>query len=72
MARKKFSTYVDDVVIDEARNAAAFLAGNPLYLDLGRLTERALKKEIDALSREHNDGKPFPPGRPKAGPRPSR
>jgi hypothetical protein len=70
MARKKFTTYVDEEVIDDARSAAAFLAGHPLYLDLGRLTEGALRAEIERLSREHNGGQPFPRGRPKAGPRP--
>ncbi len=72
MARKKFTTYVEDTVIEEARSAASYLAGHPLYLDLGRLTEIALKTEIDRLSREHNRGAPFPKGKPKSGPRPSR
>jgi len=47
-------------ILEEARNAAVHLAGNPLRMTLAKLADAALRAELDRLKREFNDGKDFP------------
>ena len=53
--------YIPLDVIEEARNAAVHLAGNPVRLTLTKLAEDALRGELQRLKRLYNDGKDFPP-----------
>lgn len=65
--KTKFTVIIPSETAEAARRTVAFLAGNPLYLTLGQLADNALRTEITRLEGEHNDGKPFPDGRAKAG-----
>ena len=47
-------------LLEEARNAVVALSGPPLRLTLAGVTQEALRKEIERLKKEHNQGKPFP------------
>jgi hypothetical protein len=47
--------------LDEARNAAVHLAGNPVRLTLTKLVEDALRKELNRLKDVYHAGKDFPP-----------
>lgn len=67
MAKVKLTAMVSEDVAEQARNAAAFLAGNPAYLSLGSLIENALRAELARLQKEHNKGKPFPDGKIRTG-----
>jgi hypothetical protein len=48
-------------VIDEARDAAVFLAGYPARLTLTKLAENAFRAELRRLKQLYNDGRDFPP-----------
>ena len=52
--------YLPADLLDEARNAAVYLAGYPVRLTLTRLAEQALRAELQRLKDDHNDGKDFP------------
>lgn len=52
--------YLPEEVLDEARDAAAYLAGYPAYLSLTKLAENALRTELERLKQLHNDGCNFP------------
>jgi hypothetical protein len=52
--------YVSADVLDEARNAAVFLAGYPLRLTLTSLVDRALRAELERLRNEYQNGQAFP------------
>jgi hypothetical protein len=53
--------YLPYEVLDEARNAAVHLAGNPVRLTLTKLVEDALRKELNRLKDVYHAGKDFPP-----------
>ena len=53
--------YLSADLLDEARNAAVFLAGYPVRMTLTRLAEEALSEHIRRLKNAHNDGQDFPP-----------
>jgi hypothetical protein len=59
-ARVRATLYISADVLEEARNAAVHLAGNPLRMTLAKLADSALRAELDRLKREFNDGKDFP------------
>ncbi len=52
--------YVPTDVLDEVRDAAAYLGGHPAYLTLTKLVEQSLRAELDRLKEEFNHGHPFP------------
>ncbi len=47
-------------LFEAARDAVVALSGPPARLTLADLAEKALRKELEALQREHNQSKPFP------------
>jgi len=53
--------YLPAEVLDEARNAAVHLAGNPVRLTLTRLVEGAMRRELRRLKDLYYAGKDFPP-----------
>ena len=53
--------YLPADVLDEARDAAVFLAGYPVRLTLTKLAEEALRAELRRLKDAHNHGHDFPP-----------
>jgi hypothetical protein len=52
--------YVASEVLDEARNAAVYLAGHPAHLTLTRLVDNALRAELQRLRDQYHGGQPFP------------
>jgi hypothetical protein len=52
--------YLSAEVLNEARNAAVHLAGNPLRLTLTKLAEEALRNELQRLKDRYNGGQDFP------------
>jgi hypothetical protein len=60
-AKVRATLYLPVNVLDEARNAAVHLAGNPVRLTLTRLVEDALRRELARLKDLHHAGKDFPP-----------
>jgi len=52
--------YLPQEVLDEARDAAAYLAGYPAYLSLTKLAENAMRAELERLKRKYNDDRDFP------------
>ena len=60
-ARKVRATlYVPADLLEEARDAAVFLAGYPVRLTLSKLVEDALRAELGRLKSEHTAGQDFP------------
>ena len=53
--------YVPAALLEEARDAAVFLAGYPARLTLTKLAEDALRAELRRLKEAYNDGRDFPP-----------
>ena len=53
--------YLPEDVLDEARNAAVYLAGHPAHLTLTRLAESALRRELARLKAIYLNGRDFPP-----------
>ena len=53
--------YLPADLLDEARNAAVHLAGNPARLTLTKLAENALRAELARLKTLYNQGREFPP-----------
>ena len=53
--------HVDAALAEDVKDAAAYLSGPPTHLNLSRLAERALRREVDRLAAEHHGGRPFPP-----------
>jgi len=54
------TVHVPPEVVERARNAVVALSGPPLRLTFADLAERALRRELDRLEREHHDARPFP------------
>jgi hypothetical protein len=52
--------YLSAAVLNEARNAAVHLAGNPVRLTLTKLAEDALRHELQRLKDRYNGGQDFP------------
>ena len=52
--------YLSAEVINEARNAAVYLAGYPARLTLTKLAESALRAELERLKEKYNAGADFP------------
>lgn len=60
-AKVRATLYLPSDVLDEARNAAVYLAGYPVRLTLTQLAEDALRRELTRLKLLHNQGRDFPP-----------
>ncbi|HEX4130531.1 MAG TPA: hypothetical protein VHZ24_10830 [Pirellulales bacterium] len=60
-AKVRATLYLPADVLEEARNAAVYLAGYPARLTLTALAENALRAELRRLKDRYNDGKDFPP-----------
>lgn len=54
------SLYLSADVLDEARNAAVYLAGYPARLTLTSLVDNAVRAELQRLKDRYLDGKDFP------------
>jgi hypothetical protein len=52
--------YLSADVLDEARNAAVYLAGYPARLTLTGLIDNAVRAELQRLKDRYLDGKDFP------------
>jgi hypothetical protein len=52
--------YLPAEVLDEARDAAVFLAGYPVRLTLTQLAEDAFRNELKRLKELYNQGQDFP------------
>jgi hypothetical protein len=52
--------YLPRDVLDEARDAAVFLAGPPARMTLTKLAEDALRAELQRLKDQFNHGSDFP------------
>jgi hypothetical protein len=52
--------YLSADVLNQARNAAVHLAGNPERLTLTKLAENALRHELRRLKDRYNGGQDFP------------
>ena len=61
-AQKKVraTLYLPCTVLEEARNAAAHLAGYPARMTLTKLAEEALRAELQRLKDRYNEGRDFP------------
>jgi hypothetical protein len=53
--------YLPNDLLEEARDAAVFLAGHPARLTLTRLVENAFRAELQRLKDRYNGGRDFPP-----------
>lgn len=53
--------YIAPDLLDEARDAASYLAGYPARLTLTRLVENALRSELERLKNAYHAGQNFPP-----------
>ncbi len=52
--------YVPIDLLEEARDAAVYLAGYPVRLTLTKLVEDAFRAELHRLKQLHNAGQAFP------------
>jgi hypothetical protein len=52
--------YLSAEVLNQARNAAVHLAGNPARMTLTKLAEDALRNELQRLKDRYNGGLDFP------------
>lgn len=53
--------YLPRDVLEDARNAAVHLAGNPARLTLTKLVETAMRRELRRLKDLYHGGHEFPP-----------
>jgi len=53
--------HLPEDLVNEARDAVVHLSGPPLRLTMAAMAENAIRRELDRLKREHNDGEPWPP-----------
>ena len=60
IAKVRATLYLPRDILDEARNAAVYLAGPPARLTLTKLAEDALRAELERLKERFNEGKDFP------------
>jgi hypothetical protein len=61
VAKVRATIYVAPDLLDEARNAASYLAGYPARLTLTKLVENALRSELERLKKAYTAGQDFPP-----------
>jgi hypothetical protein len=61
MGREKITFSLPQDLVEACRDAADFLSGPPVRMTLASLVERALRREIERLRREHHHGEAFPP-----------
>jgi hypothetical protein len=59
-AKVRATLYLSTDLLNEARNAAVYLAGYPVRLTLTKLAEEALREQLDRLKEQHNGGEAFP------------
>ncbi len=59
-AKVRATLYLPCDLLDEARNAAVFLAGPPARLTLTKLAEQAIRAELERLKLRHLGGAEFP------------
>ncbi len=59
-AKVRATLYLPVDVLDEARNAAVYLAGWPARMTLAKLAEDALRAELSRLKDVFNEGLDFP------------
>ena len=52
--------HIPEALLEEARDAVVHLSGPPSHLTLAQLAEDALRRELQRLKLEQNDGKDFP------------
>lgn len=52
--------YLPAEVLEEARDAASYLAGYPARMTLTKLAERAFRQELQRLKNDYHNGKDFP------------
>ncbi len=52
--------YLPSDLLEEARNAAVHLGGNPARMTLTKLAENAFRRELQRLKERYNDGRDFP------------
>ncbi|MDA8746233.1 hypothetical protein N9N28_16540 [Rubripirellula amarantea] len=52
--------YLPPELLDEARDAAYHLAGNPARMTLTKLAEQAFRRELERLKQLYNGGQDFP------------
>lgn len=60
LAKVRATLYLSADVLNDARNAAVFLAGYPLRLTLTKLAEDALREKLQQLKDHYNHGQDFP------------
>jgi hypothetical protein len=60
-AKVRASFQLPPEVLEAVRDATAYLSDPPLRMTMTALAERALRAEVERLSHEHNQGRPFPP-----------
>ena len=60
-AKVRATIYLPADVLDDARNAAVFLAGYPARLTLTKFAEDAFRNELQRLKLVYNQGRDFPP-----------
>lgn len=61
LPKVRATLYLPEQLLDEARDAAVYLAGFPARLTLTKLAENAFRAELDRLKRIYNEGRDFPP-----------
>jgi len=60
VTREKITFALPQDLVEACRDAVDFLSGPPTRLTLAALVERALRREVDRLRREHRHGEAFP------------
>lgn len=61
VAKVRATIYIAPDLLDEARDAASYLAGYPARLTLTKLVENALRSELERLKKSFTGGQDFPP-----------
>jgi hypothetical protein len=59
-AKLRATLYISADVLDQARDAAVYLAGYPARLTLTKLVEDALRIELNRLKNQYLAGEEFP------------
>lgn len=59
-AKRRTTILLPEDLVEQLRDAVVALSGPPLMLTLTDLATAALRRELERLQREHNDGAPFP------------
>ena len=74
LGKSQFTVYLERELVEELRDAANILAGDPHYLTISQIVTNGARAELRRLQDKHNGGKPFPHTgrRGQPGRRPSR